>query len=294
VQGNNNWVTVAGVTAQPSEIVKLGLIVWIAFVLSRKESLLTDWKHVFIPVAPVALVAIFLVLGGNDLGTALIMLAIVLGCLFFSGVRLRYLFAAAASVAFLALVYSATGKSRASRIGSWIDGCTDVNALNCWQPVHGKWALASGGVFGVGLGNSKAKWSWLPAAENDYIFAIIGEELGLIGAVVVLLLFIVLAVSFVRIIRSSDDAFTRIVASGVMIWIIGQALVNIAVVLGLLPVLGVPLPLISAGGSALISTMLAIGVVLSLARAPRDAANAPIEQSPAQRSRLAASARTAR
>lgn len=128
------------------------------------------------------------------------------------------------------------------------------------------WALASGGVFGVGLGNSKAKWSWLPEADNDYIFAIIGEELGLIGAVVVLSLFVVLAVGMIKIIRQSRDPFVKTVTGGILAWIIGQALINIAVVLGLLPVLGVPLPLISAGGSALIMTLVAIGVVLSFAR----------------------------
>jgi cell division protein FtsW len=174
-----------------------------------------------------------------------------------------------------------TSASRQYRINAWLSGCTDSNQYQdlCWQPVHGMWALASGGVFGVGLGNSKAKWSWLPEADNDYIFAIIGEELGLIGAVVVLALFIVLAVSMIKVIRQSDDPFVRTVTGGILAWIIGQALVNIAVVLGLLPVLGVPLPLISAGGSALIMTLVAIGVVLSFARelpgkgrtpAPRD------------------------
>uniref|UniRef100_UPI002930951F FtsW/RodA/SpoVE family cell cycle protein n=1 Tax=Clavibacter michiganensis TaxID=28447 RepID=UPI002930951F len=117
-----------------------------------------------------------------------------------------------------------------------------------------------------GLGNSKAKWSWLPEADNDYIFAIIGEELGLVGAVVVLVLFVVLAVGMIKVIRQSRDPFVKTVTGGVLAWIIGQALVNIAVVLGLLPVLGVPLPLISAGGSALIMTLIAIGVVLSFAR----------------------------
>ncbi|CAN5217005.1 hypothetical protein BH11ACT2_BH11ACT2_02130 [soil metagenome] len=295
VYGNNNWVKIGGVTAQPSELVKLALIVWIGYILSRKEELLHDWKHVLLPIAPVALFAIALVLGGNDLGTALIMLCIVLGCLFFAGIKLRYLFVAVLALALIAWMASATGASRVSRIGLWLKGCpTDTSNDLCWQPVHGTWALASGGIFGVGLGNSKMKWSWLPAAENDYIFAIIGEELGLIGAIVVLLLLIVLAVSFVRIIRASDDAFARIVTSGVMIWIIGQALVNIAVVLGLLPVLGVPLPLISAGGSALISTLLAIGVVLSLSRGRRRSADEPVAQTPAERSRLAAASRYAR
>lgn len=118
----------------------------------------------------------------------------------------------------------------------------------------------------MGLGNSKAKWSWLPEADNDFIFAIIGEELGLLGAILVLILFIILAIAFIRIIRASTDPFVRVTVSSVMVWILGQAFVNIAVVLGLLPVLGVPLPLISAGGSALVTTMFAIGIVLSFAR----------------------------
>jgi cell division protein FtsW len=171
-----------------------------------------------------------------------------------------------------------------------MNGCTAADYSGyCWQVQHADWALAAGGLFGKGLGNSTAKWLWLPEADNDFIFAIIGEELGLIGAIVVLVLFIVLAICFVRVIRSTKDSFARIATSGVMIWVIGQAFVNIAVVLGVLPVLGVPLPLISAGGSALISTLLAIGVVLSFAR--RKEADEPVEQSPAERSRMLASTR---
>jgi cell division protein FtsW len=126
--------------------------------------------------------------------------------------------------------------------------------------------MASGGIFGVGLGNSRAKWSWLPAADNDYIFAIVGEELGLIGAILVIGLFVTLTVSFLRIIRAADDDTTRIVAGAIMVWIVGQAFLNIAVVLGLMPVLGVPLPFVSAGGTALVSSLIAVGVVLSFAR----------------------------
>jgi cell division protein FtsW len=159
----------------------------------------------------------------------------------------------------------ATG-SRQNRIGSYLEGCTSDATQSCWQTIHGWWALASGGIFGVGLGNSKAKWSWLPEADNDFIFAIIGEELGLIGAILVLVLFIVLAVSFVRIIRANSDPFARIATAAVMVWLVGQAFVNIAVVLGILPVLGVPLPLISAGGSALVTSLIGIGIVLSFAR----------------------------
>lgn len=290
--GNRNWISIAGVGAQPSEFVKIGLILWVAWVLSTKRDLLDQWRHVLIPIGPVAGLAIGLVLIGNDLGTSFILLMIVLGCLYFAGVRLRFLFVGIVGISLLGLLASLGRSSRTGRISAWLSGCAvgDPNGY-CWQPQHANWALAAGGIFGRGLGNSTAKWNWLPEADNDFIFAIIGEELGLIGAIVVLGLFIVLAISFVRIIRSSRDPFARITASGVMIWVIGQAFVNIAVVVGVLPVLGVPLPLISAGGSALIATLLGIGIVLSFARGNPEAADAPVEQSPADRSRLLAERR---
>ena len=291
--GNRNWITLGPVNAQPSELVKLALIVWIAFVLSRTESYANDWKRFAVPIGAAALIGIGLVLVGKDLGTAVIMLFIVFGSLFFAGVSFKYIFTGSAIVTVLGIVFAFGSHSRVQRINAWMYGCSpDEYWTYCWQPTHGTWALASGGIFGVGLGNSKAKWSWLPEADNDYIFAIIGEELGLIGAVVVLALFVVLAIAFIRIIRSSNDAFARIATSGVMVWIIGQSLVNVAVVLGVLPVLGVPLPLISAGGSALISSLLAIGVVLSFARNQSPRAEGPVEQTPAERSRLAAAERT--
>jgi cell division protein FtsW len=267
-QGNSNWIRIGSFTAQPSELVKLALILWVSWILARKRNLLDDWKHVFLPIAPVAGVAIGLVLLGKDLGTALIMGMIVLGCLFYSGVRLRIIGVALVVCGLIALVFTQVGSSRASRIGAFLSGCTNAADYkrDCWQSVHAWWGIASGGVFGSGLGESKVKWSWLPDADTDFIFAIIGDELGFIGAVLVLALFVVLTIAFVRIIRTSTDPFAKIVTSGVMIWLIGQAFVNIAVVLGLLPVLGVPLPLISAGGSSLIASLVGIGVVLSFAR----------------------------
>jgi cell division protein FtsW len=264
---NRNWIAIGPVTVQPSEFMKLGLALWLAMILVKRRNTLDSWRALLIQVAPVAGVAIFLVLVGNDLGTTIVLLSVLLGALFFAGVKLRYLTVAVVVMAALGGMASMVSSSRMERILLWLNGCTedDYSSL-CWQPQHGLFALAAGGFFGTGLGNSKAKWSWLPEAHNDFIFAIIGEELGLLGALVVLLLFVVLAVAFVRIIRASRDPFARIVASAVMVWVVGQAFVNIGVVLGLLPVLGVPLPLISAGGSALISTLLAIGVVLSFAR----------------------------
>ncbi len=272
--GNRNWISIGWVNAQPSEVAKVALVLWLALILSKKQGVLNDWRGIARPIIPVAGTAIALVLLGGDLGTTMILGAIVLGTAFFAGVPLRILTIPVLVAAAGVLVFAFGTTSRQDRIRAFLTGCGSNDSYNttCWQTVHGWWALASGGVFGAGLGNSKAKWSWLPEADNDFIFAIIGEELGLLGAIVVLVLFIVLAISFVRIIRASSDPFVKIAVSAVMVWIIGQAFVNIAVVLGILPVLGVPLPLISAGGSALVTTLFAIGIVLSFARHPADPA----------------------
>ncbi|WBU38740.1 putative lipid II flippase FtsW [Homoserinibacter sp. YIM 151385] len=271
--GNNNWIRIAGFSLQPSEFVKLALVIWMAAVITSKSALLHQWKHVLIPIGPVAGAAIGFVLVGGDLGTASIMLLMVLGALFFGAVRLRIIAAGTAIIGVVGFLFVAVSEgNRRERIEAWLSGCVNDADYDryCWQTLHGWWALASGGPFGVGLGNSTSKWSWLPAADNDFIFAVIGEELGFVGAVVVLVLFGIMAVSFVRIARMSHDRFAKIATGTAMVWIVGQAFVNIAVVLGLLPVLGVPLPLISSGGSALVTTLAAVGVVLSFARRRTD------------------------
>lgn len=272
--GNRNWIRLGdSLTFQPSELVKVSLVVWLGLMLAKRLDVLDDWRNLIRPIGLVSGVAILLVLLGGDLGTAIILVAIVLGALFFAGARLRHLVVPTLVMAGAAWIMTLSGGSRQDRILAWQSGCVTDGAYHglCWQTLHGWWALASGGLFGVGLGNSKAKWSWLPEADNDFIFAIIGEELGLLGAIVVLALFVILAFSFIRIVRASTDPAAKITVSAVLVWIMTQAFVNIAVVLGLLPVLGLPLPLISAGGSALVTTLLAIGIVLSYARAPREA-----------------------
>ena len=266
--GNQNWIRIGSFTAQPSELIKLALVVWLAWILSKRGAELDDWRRIALPIGPVVLVSVGLVLVGRDLGTALIIVAIVLGALFYAGVRLRVIVVTIAAAAVLGAITLSLSSSRQDRIQAWLGGCKDPSLAltDCYQTVGGWQAMAHGGLFGVGLGNSTAKWNWLPEAANDFIFAVIGEELGLFGAVLLLLLFVLLAICFVRIIRMSTDPFAKLATSAAMVWIIGQAFVNIAVVLGLLPVLGVPLPLVSAGGSSLITTLAAIGVVLSFAR----------------------------
>jgi cell division protein FtsW len=265
--GNRNWIGIGGFQAQPSEFLKVTLALWMGYVLFRKRSLLTQWKHVFIPVVPVAGLVIATVLAGHDLGTAMVLFLIALGALFFSNVRLRLflvpLILAVVAVAGLAV----TSPDRMRRIMSFLNtDCTADYLGDCYQPLHGIWGLAGGGIFGLGLGNSKEKYDWLPAAANDYIFAIVGEELGLIGCIVVLGLFALFAVGAFHIIRRTDDPFVRIVSGGITVWIVGQSLINIGVVLRVFPVLGVPLPFMSQGGTSLLSVLLACGVLLSFAR----------------------------
>lgn len=263
--GNRNWLAIGDFTFQPAELLKLALAVWLGIMLPIAMDRYGATWRVLRPLIP-ALLIVGLVLLGGDLGTVLIMFMMTLAALYFAGVGWKFMMIPIALGAVGVFFMSVISPNRMARIMSFLGTpCVDDSGA-CWQPMHGTWAMASGGIFGVGLGQSRAKWSWLPASDNDYIFAIVGEELGLIGAVVVIALFIALTVCFLRIIRAADDDTTRIITGTIMVWLVGQGFVNIAVVLGLMPVLGVPLPFVSAGGTALVSGLVAVGVVLSFAR----------------------------
>lgn len=271
--GNRNWLKIGPVIMQPSEVVKLALAIWLGVVLARKRHLLREWAHAVIPAVPVAVFAIGTVLVGHDLGTALVLCFIVAGAMFVAGVPMR-IFALGALVAGGAVAtLVALSPNRVGRIFAWLgDNCDGQGA--CYQTKHGIWALGSGGVGGLGLGASREKWSYLPAAHNDFIYAIIGEELGLVGTILVLVLFGALAFAVVRLVTTHPDPFVQITSGAIGAWVIGQAFANIAVVIGLAPVIGLPLPLVSAGGSALIMTMAAMGVLLAFARSEPGAAEA--------------------
>lgn len=275
IQGNRNWILVAGQTIQPSEFLKLSLAIWIGYVLFRKRTLLGLWRHVFIPLVPVSAAVLATVMAGDDLGTTMILVLVVFGALFFSGVKLRIFILPLAIAAIGVYYYLVSSENRMRRVFSFLDpNCDAYN--ECYQSQHGVFGLSWGGVFGLGLGNSKEKYGWLPARENDYIFAIVGEELGLIGCIVLLGLFTIFTVGAFHVIRKTDDPFVRIVAGGITAWIVGQALINIGVVLRVFPVLGVPLPFMSQGGTALLAVLAASGVLLSLARSlPRRAPSLP-------------------
>jgi cell division protein FtsW len=271
--GNRNWLVVAGQSIQPSEALKIALAIWLAAVLARKRPLLRQWAHVALPMLPVAVLVVGLVLAGHDLGTALILLFVIAGAVFVAGVPMRMLVGMGALAGLVVYQLVDASKNRTDRIGSFLSTNCDI-AGACYQTQHGIWGLASGGWWGLGLGASREKWSYLPAAHNDFIFAIIGEELGLLGTLLVLVLFGVMALVITRIVHRHKDPFVKIATGAIGCWLLGQALINIGVVIGLLPVVGVPLPLVSAGGSALITTMVALGILISFARTEPGAAEA--------------------
>lgn len=266
INGNRNWINLAGVSVQPAELLKLAMVLVIAKSLTTlSNELAYDWKA-WLKVAVFPALCMGIVLVGADLGTVLIMAAILLGMAALAGLPRNFftITVAIASVGvYLAVVRSA---SRLGRIMAWLNpNAPDPNDYN-WQAEHATWAFASGGLRGVGLGNSKLKWSWIPEAENDFIFAIIGEEGGFFVAVGVIFVFVFLIYAMMRTATRAKTDFASMVVKGIMVWFGVQTVVNIAVVLGMLPVLGVPLPLISAGGTSMVFLLGAIGAVLAIER----------------------------
>ncbi|MCK0116609.1 cell division-specific peptidoglycan biosynthesis regulator FtsW [Isoptericola sp. CG 20/1183] len=265
--GNVGWIYLGGgLSLQPAEVSKLALALWLGFVLGRKQHLLGSWGHALVPAVPGALVVLGLVMAGNDLGTVLVMAGLVAGALWVAGAPTRLLGLGALAATFVVGFFFVYGNSnRMGRILTVYSGCTDTQD-ECYQSLHGLWGLGTGGLFGVGLGASREKWRYLPEAHNDFIYAVIGEELGLLGTLLVLALFAVLGVAMARVVRRHPDPFVKITTAAVACWVVGQAFLNIGVVVGVFPVIGVPLPLVSAGGSALVATVVALGMVISFAR----------------------------
>jgi cell division protein FtsW len=264
--GNSGWIQIGPQNLQPAEFSKLALAVWLGAVLAAKGPLLKKWSHVLMPAVLVAGMFLGIVIYTHDLGTALILIALVAGALWVAGVPISMFSVAGAGVTAAVFFLVVSSDSRRNRILGFLSPETaDPMGLGL-QPRHALGGLGTGGISGVGLGGSREKWLWLPEGHNDFIFAIIGEELGLLGTLLVLVLFAALAVGLTRIIKRHPDPFVKITTAAIGCWIIGQALVNIGVVIGVLPVIGLPLPLVSAGGSALVTTLAALGIVLAFAR----------------------------
>lgn len=267
VNGNRNWLDFGGpFRLQPSELAKLALVLWGADVYARKGRLVHRWGHLVVPYLPGAALVVALVVGQGDLGTALVCMLIVLTTLWVVGVPAR-LFALALAVAVaVAVRFVLQEDYRVDRVRILLDPFADVQD-DGWQPVQSIYAFAGGGWWGKGLGASAQKWGWLPAAHTDFVFAVVGEELGLVGSLVVVALFLVLGYAGVRIAWRAREPFVRLAAAGITGWLLGQAIINMGAVLGLVPVTGIPLPLVSYGGSGLLPTLVALGLLIAFARA---------------------------
>jgi cell division protein FtsW len=265
--GASRWIAIGGQQIQPSEIAKLALVIWGADLLARKDKLgqLTDWRHMLVPFMPGTAILCLLVMTGDDLGTTFILLVIFLALLWVIGTPGR-VFGGMLVLAGLAIAFMmVSSKYRLDRILGFVNPQGGPTGPYM-QSIQGKYALGSGGVTGVGLGASGEKWGWVPESTSDYIFAILGEELGLIGTLCVTFLYGLLAFAGLRIARRVSDLFCRLAATGITAWIVMQAVVNIGVVIGVLPITGVPLPLVSAGLSSLLVTLIALGMLMSFAR----------------------------
>jgi len=265
--GAARWISIGGQQVQPSEIAKLALAVWGADLLARKDKLglLTDWRHMLVPLMPGAAVLCLLVMTGDDLGTTFILLMIFLALLWVIGAPGR-VFTGMLVLMLLAMgLMIVTAQYRLGRLTGFLGPQGSATGTNM-QRIQSQYAVGSGGVFGVGLGAGREKWGWVPESTDDFIFAIIGEELGLVGTLCVTFLYGGLAFAGLRIARRVPDTFARLAATAITVWIVVQAAVNIGVVIGVVPVVGVPLPLVSAGLSSLLVTLVALGMLMSFAR----------------------------
>lgn len=274
VNGNRNWLKLPGIgQIQPSEFSKLAIIMWLAWVYSRHGDISRSiWRTLFPSIYGVGALVLLIMLGG-DMGTAMVYGFIFVGMMWLAGASRSSLLKIGGAFAVLALVGVLSSANRVARIfGIW-GSCTNAN---CDQANSGEVALATGGFLGVGLGQSRQKYNYLAEAHNDYIFAIIGEELGLLGTLAVLLLYVGLVYCAVRIMLRTTDPLVRLATGGIMIWLTSQAIINMGMVSRLLPVIGVPLPFVSYGGSSLLSSLFAAGLLLAFARqTPLRGATAP-------------------
>lgn len=264
VNGSSRWFGYGMFRIQPSELAKLAMIVFVARVLTDRADTMRDWRAVLKPIlGAVAVFALLLMLEPN-LGTTMIVVAIVLLMLFVGGLPTGPLIGLVVTFVMLASVAAFRVSWRFKRLLSYTDPWSDPLGTGL-QSIQSRVGIATGGLRGVGLGNSRVKWLFLPEADTDFIFAIVGEELGLLGCLTVIALLLGLGWFGIRTAMRATDRFGMLLATGITSWILLQAFVNIGAVVGLLPITGVPLPFVSAGGSSLIFTMAAVGVLLSVA-----------------------------
>ena len=266
--GSSRWIGVGMLQLQPSELMKLALAVFAADLLTRRQDRSSEPKMVIVPVLAVLGIAALLILKQPDMGTALVLCCIAFGILFMGGVPMKPIMKILGGFVALAVIVGLADPYRRDRILSFLNPGAHQSGTGyqVWQSLIG---LGSGHVFGLGLGGGRQKWGGLPNAHTDFIFSVVGEELGLVGAVVLLSLFFALAWFGLRAAARAPDRFGSLLAVGITTWVTSQAIINIGAVIGVLPVTGIPLPFISFGGSSLIITMAAVGILLNIARHER-------------------------
>ena len=267
VYGARRWIDIGPLQLQPSELAKVGVLLWGGDLLARKQQLgsLRRARHLFMPLVPGFALVAGLVMLEPDLGTTCCYMLILLGLLWMVGMPMRYFGLVVGAIGAAITVLAITEPYRLARLTSFVDPFKDKEGAG-FHAVEGIYALANGGFFGVGLGQGTSKYGWVPNANSDYVFAIIGEELGLLGCLAVLVLFAMFAYTGMRVARRSADPFVRLVAGAATVWLCGQAVINIGYVTGLLPVTGIPLPFISAGGTSLLASFFVLGMLVSFAR----------------------------
>jgi cell division protein FtsW len=266
INGNRNWIEIAGFTLQPSEFAKLGLILWCALRL-RTLGQIPGTKNLVLLIAPGLVVIELLILLERDLGTALLILIIFGGILFISGAPIKNFLALLTLGAIVGGAFILSSDYRMSRFAALFNPFDErYYKFSGWQPAHSIMGLASGGLWGSGLGASKQKWANLAEAHTDFIFSVIGEELGLLGTLLVLALYAALIYSILRVAIKTKDDFSRYATAGIACWLIAQVVINIGSVTSVIPVIGVTLPFISYGGSSLLANLIAVGFVLGVAR----------------------------
>jgi cell division protein FtsW len=285
INGTRSWFTLGPLSFQPVEFAKLALALWGAHILVIKRGLLHQYRHLLVPVVPVALLMFALVMLQPDLGGTVTLGVVLIALLWFAGAQLR-LFGALALGALAGVVLLAIGTEyRLDRVVSFLNpGEDDLGAA--YQANQALYALADGGLFGQGLGQGPSKWKYLPNVHNDFIFALIGEELGFVGCALVLGLFGMLAVVGLRVATRNIDPWIRMVSATLTVWLVAQAAINVCYVVGLLPVTGITLPLISSGGTSVVTTMLVFGVLANCARHEPEAVAALRSQGPGRFGRL--------
>jgi len=265
VGGSRRWLGIGAWRFQPSELAKLALLLFAADLLTRRAHELHDTRRVLRPLLLVLVVAAALVCLEPDLDSTVLLALIVGAVMVAGGITARHLALLAGTGVVLSAILAVAAPYRRARVFTFLHPTADPSNTG-YQIVQSLIALGSGGIAGVGLGAGRSKWMFLPNAHTDFIFAVIGEELGLIGTLSVLGLFVAFAILGIRIAQRAPDRFGMLLATGVTVWVVAQAAVNIGGVIGLLPVSGIPLPFVSFGGSSLVFTMVAAGILANVAR----------------------------